>query len=97
MVRRGLLRGWAPAGLGRPAVHGLGSLPGRATEAPRDWAGVQVPTTGPCPGGLANDPAHSGQPARARELAEGRSISWNSPNAHTSEPSGGRSEKLKKS
>lgn len=39
--------------------------------------------TGPCPGGPANDPripAYMG-----RELAEGRPISWNPPNAHTSE------------
>lgn len=46
------------------------------------------PKRWPLPGGPANDPAHI--PACiSGELAEGRPISWNSPNAHTSEWRGG--------
>ena len=56
-----------------------------------------VPRAGSCPGGLANDPAHSGLHGPENWLRAGP-LAGILPTAHTSEwKRGGRSEKLKKS
>lgn len=84
---------WDPTCLGRSALPRPGWL-SSGWDAP-ERAGEHVWSTGPCPGGPANDPVHSGLHGPGNWL-------WAGPLAGilpmlTHQSRGGRSEKLKKS